>query len=81
LREKVEIYDELVESLKELVNRNSRYMRNEIELCRLINETAVVKRELEQKEKYVDDIAKDIDHRSAHDQDLNSRIKARIQGK
>lgn len=47
LREKVDVYDELIESLKELVNRNSRYMKNEIEICKLINETAVLKRELE----------------------------------
>lgn len=47
LRDKVEVYDELVESVKELVNRNSRYMKNEIEICRLINETSVMKRELE----------------------------------
>jgi len=53
LREKVEVYDELVESLKELVNRNQRYMKNEIEMCKLVNETANVKRELELKEKVV----------------------------
>lgn len=37
LREKVDVYDELVESIKELVNRNSRFMKNEIEICRLMN--------------------------------------------
>ena len=47
MREKVDVYDELIESLKELVNRNSRFMKNEIEICRLINETSVMKRELE----------------------------------
>jgi hypothetical protein len=47
LREKVELYDELVECVKELVNRNARYMKNELEVCRLVNECAVMKRELE----------------------------------
>lgn len=74
LREKVEVYDELIESLKELVNRNSRFMKNEIEICKLINETAVIKRELEQKEKYVEDIAKDIDEKSVRDEDLKKKI-------
>jgi hypothetical protein len=53
LRDKVEVYDELVESIKELVNRNSRFMKNEIEICRLVNECSVMKRELEQKEKTI----------------------------
>jgi len=43
----VDLYDELVESVKELVNRNSRFMRNEVEMCRLVNECAIMKRELE----------------------------------
>jgi hypothetical protein len=47
LREKVEVYDELVECIKELVNRNARFMKNEIEICKLVNESAVMKRELE----------------------------------
>lgn len=40
-------------------------MKNELEICKLINETAVIKRELEQKEKSIDDISRDIDQRSA----------------
>lgn len=47
LRDKVDVYDELVECIKELVNRNARFMKNEIEICRLMNESAVMKRELE----------------------------------
>ena len=47
LREKVDVYDELVESVKELVSRNSRFLKNEIEMCKLTNESAVMKRELE----------------------------------
>jgi hypothetical protein len=47
LREKVDLYDELIESVKELVNRNARFMKNELEVCRLVNECAVMKRELE----------------------------------
>ena len=53
LRDKVEVYDELVESIKELVNRNSTYMKNEIEISKLINECSLMKRELEQKEKII----------------------------
>eukprot|EP00347_Sterkiella_histriomuscorum_P020386 403338000 len=81
LREKVDVYDELIESLKELVNRNSRFMKNEIEICKLINETAVIKRELEQKEKYIEDIAKDIDQRSVSDPELQKRVQQRIENK
>lgn len=61
LREKVDVYDELVESVKELVNRNSRFMKNEIEICKLVNDCAVMKRELEQKEKTIEDLTRDVD--------------------
>ena len=70
-----------MESVKELVNRNSRFMKNEIEICKLINETAVLKRELEQKEKYVEDLSKDIDKRSLNDRDLVSKVSTRVEQK
>ena len=60
LRDKVEVYDELIESLKEQVNRNARFMKNEIEICKLVQETAIIKRELEQKEKFIEDLHKDL---------------------
>ena len=81
LRDKVEVYDELVESLKELVNRNQRYMKNEIEMCKLVNETANVKRELELKEKVVQEMYREINERSAKDQDLMAKVNDRIDGK
>lgn len=67
LREKVDVYDELVESVKELVNRNARFMKNEIEICKLVNECAVMKRELEQKEKTIDDLGKELAKESGQD--------------
>ena len=70
MREKVDVYDELVESVKELVNRNSRFMKNEIEICKLVNECAVMKRELEQKEKTIEDLNKDLDQKSGQDKAL-----------
>lgn len=75
------MYDELIESLKELVNRNARFMKNELEICKLVNETAVLKRELEQKEKYVEDMARDLDQRSVQDPELQRRVEQRVQGK
>ena len=56
-------------------------MKNEIEICKLINETAVLKRELEQKEKYVEDLSKDIDKRSLNDRDLVSKVSTRVEQK
>ena len=67
LRDKVELYDELVESVKELVNRNARFMKNELEICRLVNECSVLKRELEQKEKAIEDLSKDVNQKSGFD--------------
>jgi hypothetical protein len=81
LREKVDLYDELVESVKELVNRNSRFMKNEIEICRLVNECAVMKRELEQKEKTIEDLNKDMALKSGNDRALEKRVLERIDHK
>ena len=60
MRDKVDLYDELIESIKELVNRNARFMKNELEVCKLVNECSVMKRELEQKEKTIEDLSKDL---------------------
>lgn len=81
MREKVDLYDELVESVKELVNRNARFMKNEIEICRLFNECAVMKRELEQKEKTIEDLHKDLALKSGSDKALEKRVNERIQNK
>ncbi len=71
----------MIESVKELVNRNARFMKNEVEICRLINETAVLKRELEQKEKVCEDLAKDLEKRSVNDEELKRIVNERIEQK
>jgi len=81
LREKVDLYDELIESVKELVNRNARFMKNELDLCRLMNECAVMKRELEQKEKTVEDLAKEALAKSGNDKGLEFRNNSKMNGK
>jgi chromosome segregation ATPase len=81
LRDKVGLYDELVESVKELVNRNARFMKNELEVCKLVNECAVMKRELEQKEKTIEDLTKDVGGNKGNEMVLESRIKERIDNK
>ena len=47
LKDKVSVYDELVKAVKQLTDRNSSFMRNEIEICRLTNLASVTKKELE----------------------------------
>lgn len=47
LKDKVSVYDELVKAVKQLTDRNSTFMRNEIEICRLTNLASVTKKELE----------------------------------
>ena len=47
LREKVEIYDEFTESLKELCNRNARFLKNVIETAKVVSETNIMKKELD----------------------------------
>lgn len=51
LRDKVTTYDELLNAVKMLAERNSTYMSNEIEVAKLTNLTSISKKELEQKEK------------------------------
>jgi len=51
LKDKVGVYDELVKAVKQLTDRNSTFMRNEVEICRLTNLSSITKKELEQKEK------------------------------
>ena len=51
LRDKVSTYDELLNAVKMLAERNSTYMSNEISVAKLTNLTSISKKELEQKEK------------------------------
>jgi chemotaxis regulatin CheY-phosphate phosphatase CheZ len=60
LKDKVSVYDELVKAVKQLTDRNSSFMRNEIEICRLTNLASVTKKELEQKEKMAQEIEEKI---------------------
>lgn len=56
-------------------------MKNELEVCRLVNECAVMKRELEQKEKTIEDLTKDVANKSGNEIILEKRIKDRIDNK
>ena len=53
LTDKIKVYDQLVQAVKTLADRNSVFMRNEVELCRLSNMTSITKLELDQKEKAI----------------------------
>ncbi len=53
LQDKVAVYDQLVTSVRQLADRNSVFMKNEVELCRLANLSSITKLELEQKEKAI----------------------------
>ena len=56
LREKVDVYEELVESLKELCQRNAKFLKNEVQLCEMQHMCSILKKQLEQKEKINEDI-------------------------
>mmetsp|Transcript_26467 Transcript_26467/g.35383 ORF Transcript_26467/g.35383 Transcript_26467/m.35383 type:complete len:100 (-) Transcript_26467:799-1098(-) len=51
LKDKVTVYDELLNAVRMLAERNAQYMSNEIEISKLTNLTSITKKELEQKEK------------------------------
>ena len=46
LKDKVAVYEELVAAVRMLAERNSKFMKNEVELCRLTNNVAIIKRQL-----------------------------------
>ena len=56
LRDKVEVYEELVECIRELIKRNANFVQNEFELVQKQNQCTILKRQLEQKEKMAEDI-------------------------
>mmetsp|Transcript_48391 Transcript_48391/g.35604 ORF Transcript_48391/g.35604 Transcript_48391/m.35604 type:complete len:94 (+) Transcript_48391:1442-1723(+) len=56
-------------------------MKNEIEICKLVNECSIMKRELEQKEKTIEDLAKDVAQKSGNDKIVEGKIKERIDQK
>ena len=65
LSDKVSTYDELLNAVKMLADRNSTYMNNEIEVAKLTNLTSISKKELEQKEKIHQELKESID---SHDE-------------
>ncbi len=65
LNDKVGTYDELLNAVKMLADRNSTYMNNEIEVAKLTNLTSISKKELEQKEKIHQELKESID---SHDE-------------
>ena len=56
LRDKVQVYEELIECVRELIKRNSNFVQNEMEIGQMQNQCTILKRQLEQKEKMVDDL-------------------------
>ena len=45
-----------MQSVRTLADRNSLFMRNEVELCRLANLASITKLELDQKEKAIEEL-------------------------
>ena len=56
-------------------------MKNELEICRLMNESAVMKRELEQKEKTIEEFNKKLKTVPGADKEFMTRLGQRIEGK
>jgi hypothetical protein len=46
LKDKVSVYEELVSAVSQLALRNSKFMKNEVDLCRLTNNINIIKRQL-----------------------------------
>ena len=76
LKDKVSVYDELVKAVKQLTDRNSTFMRNEIEICRLTNLSSITKKELEQKEKMAQELEDKINE---HEKGKKLRSAADVQ--
>jgi len=62
----LELYPELQESLKELTVRDARFLSNEIDSNLLVNESSIIKRELEQKERQIEELWKEINDYSVN---------------
>ncbi len=60
LTAKLDLYPELQESLKELTVRDARFLGNEVDSALLVNESSIIKRELEQKERKLEELQKEI---------------------
>lgn len=73
LKDKVRVYDELMQAVQMLAKRNAVYMSNEIEICRLSNLTSITKKELEQKEKIHQELLEQIE---SHDKSSELMAKS-----
>ena len=60
LNDKMQLYPELQESVKELTMRDNRYLANELDATSLVNESSIIKRELEQKEREIEELWQEI---------------------
>lgn len=58
LSDKVIYYQQLVEALKQLVERQTQFVKNEVEICQITNETKVIRLELSQKELFMAELSK-----------------------
>ena len=56
-------------------------MKNELEICRLVNECSVMKRELEQKEKTIEDLGRELGQKTGSDKILEKRVMERVENK
>lgn len=61
LKDKVTVYDELLNAVRMLAERNGQFMTNEIEISKMVNLTSITKKELEQKEKIHQELKASID--------------------
>jgi hypothetical protein len=56
----MELYPELQDSVKELTVRDARLLGNELDTTLLQNESSIIKRELEQKERDIEELMQEI---------------------
>jgi hypothetical protein len=84
IKDKVAIYSEFSESIKELMQRNTRFLLNEVEAGRITNEASIIKRELEQRERNIEEVLKQISDLTLNDEalmdSLDAQIKVKITG-
>lgn len=62
--DKLTLYEDFTESVKEVNKRDARFLLNELEMCRLVNEASIIKRELEQRERSVEELWKSLTEES-----------------
>ena len=63
------------------MQRNSRFLLNEIEAGRITNEASIIKRELEQRERNIEEVLKQISDMTLNDEALMDSVDAQIKVK